>query len=105
MKILLAQSGKPLFFIIYIFKNKLRSLSKFRSLNENIYPKLYPTPTIYKMLLKLEGFHDSLDLNIGCYHIQLNVDYTNFCTNIIPWGNTVTSIYQWKLATHHTIPS
>ena len=35
----------------------------------------FPIPNIYDLLLKVEGFlyATSFDLNMGCYHIELNL--------------------------------
>ena len=51
-------------------------------------------PKINEMLLKLEGFKyaASLDLNTGCFHIQLRKNVSNLCTIIIPWRK-----YRYKL--------
>ena len=56
-------------------------------------------PKINDILLKLEGFQyaKSLDLNMGYYHIRLSKNASNFCTIILPWENTDTSVYQWEL--------
>ena len=45
-------------------------------------------PKINEMLLKLEGFHYamSIDLNMGYYHIRLRKNVSNLCTIIPPWG-------------------
>ena len=74
-----------------------------QNLNKQLKSKPYPMPKINKMLLKWEGFKydNSLDLDTVYYHIQLSEDKSNLCT-IILLINTVTSIYQWELETHHT---
>jgi hypothetical protein len=40
------------------------------------------------MLHKLEGFMHatSLDLNMGYYHIKVNLDKQKYCTIITQWG-------------------
>jgi hypothetical protein len=40
------------------------------------------------MLLNLEGFQyaTSLDLNMGYYHIELNLDSKKYCTIVMPFG-------------------
>ena len=45
-------------------------------------------PNINEVLLKLEVFKCavSLDLNMGCYHIQLSKNASKLCTIILPWG-------------------
>ena len=42
---------------------------------------------IYFLLLKLEGFlhFSSLNLNIGCYNIELSPGTKHFCTIVVPW--------------------
>ena len=39
-------------------------------------------------MLKLKEFKwaPSLDLNMGCYHIELNPDAKKLCTIVLPWG-------------------
>ena len=45
-------------------------------------------PKTQDMLLKLEGFTHatSLDLNMGCYHIELHPESRKLCTLAFPWG-------------------
>ena len=45
-------------------------------------------PKTQDMLLKLEGFTHatSLDLNMGCYHIELHPESKKLCTLVFPWG-------------------
>ena len=44
-------------------------------------------PKINEMLLKLDGFQydNSLDLNIGYYHIRISENASNLCTIINQW--------------------
>ena len=53
-------------------------------------------PKMNEMLFKIESFHctTSLDLNKGCYHIQMNKSSSNLCTIILLWGK-----YQYKRLT------
>ena len=54
--------------------NRLRLLSDFRNLNEQLKWKLYPMPNINDMLLKWEGFKYAtpLDVYMEYYHIRLS---------------------------------
>ena len=65
----------------------VRFISDFRKLNERIKRKPYPIPKISDLLLKLEGFQYStlLDLNMGYYHIQLNLESRKLCMIVLPW--------------------
>jgi dihydroorotate dehydrogenase len=40
------------------------------------------------MIRSMEGFTfaTALDLNMSYYHIKLDVDVQNLCTNLFPWG-------------------
>jgi dihydroorotate dehydrogenase len=40
------------------------------------------------MIRSMEGFSfaSELDLNMGYYHIKLDVDTQKLCTIVIPWG-------------------
>ena len=48
----------------------------------------FPMPKIGDMIRSMEGFTfaTALDLNIGYYHIKLDVDAQKICTIIFPWG-------------------
>ena len=63
-------------------------ISDFRELNKRIRWKPCPMPKIQDMLLQLEGFQHatSLDLNVGCYHIEINPDHKKCCTVVFPFG-------------------
>ena len=71
------------------------------NLNKKLKQKLYPVPEINETLFKVGGFHYAtpLDLNMVYYHIRISKSASNLCTIIIPWGNIVTSVYQWYLLT------
>ena len=49
-------------------------ISNFRELNKHILHQPYTIPKIQDILLRLEGFHygNTLDLNMGYYHIELS---------------------------------
>ena len=67
--------------------NRVRFLSEFSNLNEQLKRKSYPMPKINELLLKLEGFQyaTSLNLNMGYYHICPSKKTSNLCTTILPW--------------------
>ena len=75
-------------FIIPKKDGTVRFISDFRELNKRIKRKPFPIPKIQDLLLKLEGFQyvTSLDLNMGCYHIELSPDSKRLCTIVLPWG-------------------
>ena len=68
--------------------NRVRFLSGFKNVNEQLKRKPSPMPKINEMLLKLEGFQYAtpLGLIIGYYHIQLNENVSNLCVIILLWG-------------------
>jgi hypothetical protein len=43
------------------------------------------------MIRSMEGFifASALDLNMGYYHIKLDVDAQELCTIVFPWGNNI----------------
>ena len=67
--------------------NRVFFISDFRNLNKQLKRKPCPMPNINKILLKLEGFHYAvlLDLNMGYYHIRLRKNSSNLYTIIFPW--------------------
>ena len=84
--------GTPTF-IIPKKNGTVRFISDFRELNKRLKRKPFPTPKITDLLLKLEGFQyaTSLDLNMGYYHIELDLLAQEMCTLVLPWGK-----YQYK---------
>ncbi|MHA7865811.1 reverse transcriptase family protein, partial [Flagellimonas marinaquae] len=75
-------------FIIPKKDGTVRFINDFRELNKRIRRMPYPIPKIQDVLLKLEGFTyaTSLDLNMGYYHIRLDLASRKLCTLIFPWG-------------------
>jgi hypothetical protein len=71
----------------------VRILTDFRILNAQIKRKPFPLPKISDLLRKLSGFKyaTEIDLNIGYYHITLDLESQKMCTTILPWGK-----YQYK---------
>ena len=66
----------------------VRFISDFRELNKRIKRKPFPIPKTQDLLLNLEGFQygTSLDLNMGYYHIELDLSSKALCTIVLPWG-------------------
>ena len=66
--------------------NQVHFLSELINLNDQLKYKTHPMPKINEMLLKLEDFKydTTLDLNMGCYHIQLIDNESDLCTIISP---------------------
>merc|ERR1712115_31318 len=66
----------------------IRFITDFREINKRVKRNPFPLPKIQDMLLKLEGFMyaTSLDLNMGYYHIKLDIDSRKLCTIVLPWG-------------------
>ena len=79
--------GAPTF-IIPKKNGTVRFITDFRELNKRLKRKPFPIPKINDLLLKLEGFQyaTSLDLNMGYYHIELNLRAQEMCTIVLPWG-------------------
>jgi len=75
-------------FIIPKKDGTVRVITDFRELNKRIKRLPYPLPIIQDLLLKLEGFTygTSLDLNMGYYHIELDLFSRKLCTFVLPWG-------------------
>jgi hypothetical protein len=61
--------------------------------NAQIRRKPFPLPRISDLLRKLSGFKyaTAFDLNMGYYHIPLDLEAQKLCTTILPWGK-----YQYK---------
>ena len=74
----------------YIYNSKKEwkncFISDFRELNNRIKRKLFPIPKIQDLLIKLEGFTSSLDLNMESYYIKLCPFSIKQCTIVLPWG-------------------
>jgi hypothetical protein len=71
----------------------VRILTYFRRLNAQKRRKPFPLPKISDLLRKLSGFKyaTAIDLNMGYYHILLDLEAQKLCTTILPWGK-----YQYK---------
>jgi hypothetical protein len=69
-------------------KGDVRILTDCRIRNAQINRELFPLPNIIDMLRKLSGFKYSttLDLIMGYYHIQLDLEAQKLSTTILPWG-------------------
>ena len=91
-------------FIISKKDSTVQFISDFRELNKRIKRKPFPIPKIQDLLLKLEGFQygTSLDLNMGYYHIELDLASKALCTIVIPWDNMNTKDCPWDYATVQT---
>jgi hypothetical protein len=63
-------------------------LTDFRRRNAQIKRKPFPLPNISDLLRKLSGFKyaTEIDLNMGYYHIPLDLEAHKLCTTILPWG-------------------
>jgi hypothetical protein len=66
----------------------VRILTDFRRLNAQITRKPFPLPQISDILRKLSGFKyaTTIELSMGYYHIQLDLEAQTLCTTILPWG-------------------
>lgn len=75
-------------FIIPKKDGSIRFISDFRELNIRIKRYPYPIPKIQDLLLKLEGFKwaTTLDLNMGYYHIEIDLASKALCTIVLPSG-------------------
>ena len=80
-------------FIIPKSDKTIRFLSDFRVLNQNIVRKPFPLPKISDMLQQMEGFTyaSAIDLNMGYYHLKLDLATMKICAIVFPWG-----IYRYK---------
>jgi hypothetical protein len=85
-----SQWAAPTFIIPKKDLTVLRFISDFRELNKRIKRKPFPIPKIQDLLLKLEGFQygTSLNLNMGYYHIELDMSSKALCTIVLPWGKS-----------------
>jgi hypothetical protein len=74
----------------------VRILTYFRRLNAQIRRKPFTLPKISDLLRKLSGFKyaTAIYLNMGYYHIPLDLEAQKLCTTILPWGNISTKGYQ-----------
>ena len=72
-----------------------------KKLNMQLKRKTHPMLNINEMFLKWESFRyaKSINLNMGYYHIWISEDAIKLYTIITPWGNTISIMYQWELAT------
>ena len=79
--------GSPSF-IIAKSNGTVRFLTDFRELNKRILRKPHPIPKINEMLQQMEEFSfvSSVDLNMGYYHITLDLATREICTIVFPWG-------------------
>lgn len=75
-------------FIIPKKDGTVRFISDFRKLNKRIKRYPFPLPKIQDLLLTLGGFQwaTTLDLNMGYYHIELDLQRKKYCTIVLPWG-------------------
>ena len=75
-------------FVIPKKDQTVRFITDFRELNKRIKRKPYPLPNIKDLLYKLENFTygTTLDLNMGYYHIELDLQSQQLCAIILPWG-------------------
>jgi hypothetical protein len=71
----------------------VRILTDFRRLTAQIRRKPFPLPNISDLLRKLSGlkYTTAIDLSMGYYHIQLDLEAQKLYTTILPWGK-----YQYK---------
>ena len=80
-------------FIIPKSDRTVRFLSDFRELNKALVRRPFPLPKISDMLQQMEGFTfaTAIDLNMGYYHLKLDVETMKICAIVFPWG-----IYRYK---------
>jgi len=89
-KITSAQSGgwgSPSF-IIAKSNGQVRFLSDLREVNKRIVRKPFPLPKISDTLQRMEKFQwaSAIDLNMGYYHLTLDMKTREICSLIFPWG-------------------
>lgn len=91
-KIESSEWGAPSF-IIPKPNGTVRFLSDFRELNKRLVRKPYPLPKVSDMLQQMEGFTyaSAIDLNMGYYHLQLDMATREICAIVFPWG-----VYRYK---------
>eukprot|EP00986_Skeletonema_menzelii_P013310 scaffold7655_cov91-Skeletonema_menzelii.AAC.1 len=72
---------------------KVRFLSDFRELNKALVRRPFPLPKISDMLQQMEGFTfaSAIDLNMGYYHLKLDLETMRICAIVFPWG-----IYRYR---------
>lgn len=79
--------GSPSF-IIAKSNGTVRFLTDFRELNKCLVRKPYPIPKIAETLQQMEKFSycTAVDLNMGYYHLVLDLETRKICTIVFPWG-------------------
>ena len=79
--------GSPSF-VIAKPNGTVRFLTDFRELNKRIKRQTFPLPKISDTLQRLEGFQwaSAIDLNMGYYHLTLDLATKEICSLIFPWG-------------------
>ena len=98
-------------FIISKKNGTVKFLTDFREVNKRIKQTPWPLPKINTVLQELEAFMwaTSLDLNIGYYHIQLDLNSQKIGTIILSWGeysyhrltmkiSGSPGIFQWEMS-------
>ena len=80
-------------FIIPKSDGTVRFLSDFRQLNKAMVRRPFPLPKVSDMLQQMEGFTyaSAIDLNMGYYHLKLDLETMKICAIVFPWG-----IYKYK---------
>ena len=80
-------------FIVPKHDRTVRFLTDFRELNKALVRRPFPLPKISDMLQQMEGFTfaSAIDLNMGYYHLKLDVETMKICAIVFPWG-----IYRYK---------
>ena len=75
-------------FIIPKKDKTVRFVSDFRKINAMLDRASFPTPKIKDLLQSLAGFQwvFAIDLNMGYYHIELDLCAQEICTTVFPWG-------------------
>ena len=79
--------GSPSF-IIAKSNGQVRFLSDLREVNRRIVRKPFPLPKISDTLQRMEKFQwaSAIDLNMGYYHLTLDLKTREICSLIFPWG-------------------
>ncbi len=78
-----ASEWASLSFIIPKSDQTVYMISDFREVNKRLVRKPFPIPQISTVLQELEGFTFATALD---YTIRLDLDASNICTIIFPWG-------------------
>ena len=80
-------------FIVPKSDKTVRFLSDFRELNKALVRRPFPLPKISDMLQQMEGFTfaSAIDLNMGYYHLKLDLETMKICAIVFPWG-----IYRYR---------